>query len=92
MSPTEWGLVVLICYPLLQLPVIVYLSRYVEMNGEELPRSPTYATGSIDGGGELDSDARPSRSPASHAVSCSYCGTENDHGFTYCRNCVTNLS
>ncbi|WP_251341696.1 zinc ribbon domain-containing protein [Haloplanus halophilus] len=74
----------LVGIPLVQLPLVVFLSRYVELDGDE-PRPPpgrgyvTYGTES----------ARPgSREPA---LSCPHCGTLVADGYDYCGACVGRL-
>lgn len=96
-----WGLVVLVVFPLLQVPLIVYLSRCVETD-EELP--PIWGRGyAFDPHPDFDTDD-PNRSPATTAhpsavtesaaravLACRRCGADNDPLYTYCRDCAGRL-
>lgn len=92
MNGAAWGLVVLVVFPLLQFPVMLYLSRWVETD-EEMPPVRGGAMQPSDGDRfHSSASAAHPRSPPS-ARTCSRCGTENapDAAFAYCRNCATRL-
>lgn len=91
MNAATWGIVVLVVFPLLQFPVMVYLSRRVETD-DEPPPARGYAMYPFDGDRTHPSaSAAHSRSPS--ARTCRRCGTENenDGAFTYCRDCAARL-
>jgi ribosomal protein L40E len=94
MNGAAWGLVMLVVFPLLQFPVMVYLSRRVETD-DEMPPPPVrgYAMQPSDSDRPHPSMAAAhSRSP-SLVRTCPRCGTENapDAAFTYCRDCAARL-
>jgi len=72
-----WGLVVLI--PLLQVPGLLLLSRYVDV-GEELQWRPGYAHHVQKG----ETDRVPGQ--------CRRCGAANAEEFSFCQNCAARLS
>lgn len=101
MSWAVWGLLLLVVFPLLQIPLIVYLSRRVETD-EKLP--PVWGRGyAFDPrpGTDIDDPDRPPAtatpptrvtiSGARATLICRRCGVENDSLFTYCRGCVERL-
>lgn len=92
MDALVWGLVVLVVFPLLQMPVIIYIARHIESDEEESSQ-PTrkYRTGPEYSRSIQSFDAELSEQTDSSTVVCPRCGTENDTDFTYCRNCVTKL-
>jgi len=99
----DWGLVALVVFPLLQLPLVLYLSRYVELGEED---SLDHAVEFRDSDPDPDRNPRDtpnespqlrtvdprSRSSAPSRIACSACGVENDPAFTFCRSCVARLS
>lgn len=97
-----WGVALLVLYPLAQLPVVLYLSRYVELrDGESAPHP---AEGYAFHGG--DADGEPAGHPVAptegsvtagdHAdeagVTCRRCGAANGVEFRFCRDCVARLA
>lgn len=83
----DWALVVLVAYPLVQIPLVFYLARWFELDGNAPVLTPTraYWTGQVAGEGHAGPTAtRPGR--------CRQCGAENDPTFTYCGNCASALA
>ena len=86
MGGPDWALVALIVYPLLQIPLVLYLARWFELDGDAPVVTPTmaYWTGQRpDGPFRHERDHRPGR--------CRRCGADNDPGYTFCGNCVARL-
>lgn len=96
MNAATWGIVVLVVFPLLQFPVIIYLARRVEAE-EELPPVRGYAMQPRDptegDRSRPSSETQPSRSQPPPTRACPHCGIENanESAFTYCRDCLTRL-
>jgi hypothetical protein len=97
MGMLVWGLLILVVFPLLQMPVIIYIARHVEVNDDGLlhPAGKSSTTAE-----RIDSeynrsirsfDTESSEEADSSTITCPRCGTENDPDFTYCRNCITKL-
>ena len=83
----DWALLVLVVYPLVQIPLVLYLARWFELDGDAPIATPTraYWTGQdVDERYTAGQDTAPGR--------CRHCGTENDPTYTYCENCVSPLS
>jgi ribosomal protein L40E len=97
MGVLVWGLLVLVVFPLLQMPLIIYIARHVESDDEELPYpARKYSINSERIDSEYNRsirsfDTESSEETDSSTVTCPRCGTENDPDFTYCRNCITKL-
>lgn len=89
------GFSLLVAACLLQLPAVLLLARYVELE-EESPWRPArgYETHPARRPGEQDEpdagDGAPEPLPGRASV-CRRCGAENDRGYTYCRSCVAAL-
>lgn len=88
------GLLVLVVYPLLQIPVVLYLSRYVELrDGESAPHpAEGYALHADrdDGGGHPAHPEAPL--PPDRGTVCGRCGAANGPEYRYCRDCVARLA
>ena len=85
-------LLVLVLYPVLQMPAVAYLARYFELDGGVLPGPPTGGywldpDGSNDAAATTDDDGPPS----SRAIVCGRCGEPNGREYVYCRACVSRL-
>lgn len=107
MGALMWGILVLVLCPLLQIPVIVYIARHLEVESDT--ESAAIDTETDDTNEVLYSPAQgywvgpdhrqPIRSfdsgsreeTGSSTITCPHCGTENDRAYTYCRNCVARL-
>ena len=89
MSALVWGVLLLVLVPLLQVPAVFYLSRYVELEeGERVrPSEGTYVTyvGETEPG-EADDSAD------GDGTACSRCGADNDPAYEYCRRCAGSLT
>jgi ribosomal protein L40E len=92
MDVLVWGLVVLVVFPLLQMPVILYIARHVESDDEESSQpARTYWNGPEYSRSVQPFDTESSEGTDSSTVVCPRCGTENDPDFTYCRNCIAKI-
>ena len=97
MGVLVWGLLVLVVFPLLQMPVIIYIARHIESDDDEVANPALkYWTDSEGSDSEYNRsvrsfDTESSDETDSSTVTCPRCGTENDPDFTYCRNCITKL-
>lgn len=96
MDAAIWGIVVLVVFPLLQFPVIVYLSRRVETDEELLPsweyKYPFDSDSTLPSAtGEPFAPSPAGASSPPSTLACPRCGIENDPVFTYCRDCVARL-
>lgn len=83
----DWALFVLVAYPLVQIPLVLYMARWFELDGDAPIHTSTraYWTGQVGGEGfERPATDRPGR--------CRRCGAENDPAFSFCRNCVASLA
>lgn len=82
----DWALVVLVVYPLVQIPLVLYLARWFELDGDAPIVTPTRAlwTGQV-------ADERFVREGSDRPGRCRHCGTVNDPAFAYCGNCVAPL-
>lgn len=83
----DWALVVLVVYPLVQIPLVLYLARWFELDGDAPVPTPTraYWTGRA-------ADERYGAAVEAPPGKCRRCGAENDPGFSFCRACVTPLA
>jgi len=94
-----WGIAVIALYSLLQIPAVLILARYCEVDPSDLPTPPMrgHWRGNEGSGGPPDARAAstPSPEPAptirTDGVRCGNCGTTNDPAFRLCRRCVEPL-
>lgn len=87
MGGPNWALIALVVYPLLQIPLVLYLARWFELDGDAPVVTPTrtyWTDGSADESGDGGHVGRALRPPGQ----CRHCGAANDPAFAYCRNCV----
>lgn len=83
-----FGLAVLVIWPLVQVPLLVYLARRYDLDAEdETPQAMAPRGYSIVADA---SDAAEACVTAGRV--CRQCGTENDPSFDYCHNCVAPLA
>jgi len=100
MTPLEWGLVALIVVPLLQIPCLLYLSRYVDREDGDWGTDSSYGFARYPGLGPPataveDREGAVTPSPCGDApdhVPCPHCGTCNDATYDVCRDCVGRLT
>lgn len=86
---SAWAVLLLVVYPLVQLPVVVYLSRYVELGEGESPAGSPRGYAFAE---ENDGPLEPVAAAVGPGVTCGRCGAANDADFRYCRNCLTRLA
>lgn len=82
----DWALVVLVAYPLVQIPLVFYLARWFELDGDAPINTPTraYWTGGV-------ADELYDQQAATRSGRCRRCGAENDPRYTFCQACVAQL-
>lgn len=93
MDALVWGIVALVIFPLLQMPVIIYIARHIESDDDDESSQPAreYWSGPEYSRSMQSFNAERSEQTDSPTVVCPRCDIENDPQFTYCRNCVTKL-
>lgn len=84
-----WGAVLLVVYSLLQIPAVLFVSRYVELDEEERREPPVWGRGV---GADVRQFERPDAPESPTARTCGSCGADNDPAFVYCRCCVARLA
>lgn len=87
MVGSDWALAVLVAYPLVQIPLVLYLARWFELDGDAPIATPGRAvwTGQV-------VDEPYDRTGPTRPGCCRRCGAENDPGFTFCGECVARLA
>ncbi|MFB6229208.1 MAG: hypothetical protein ABEH88_11775 [Halobacteriales archaeon] len=101
-----WGVGVIAIYSLLQIPAVILIARYCEVDSEDLPTPPMRARWrsgnpqqsqdspaietSTPGQAPADSNA-PDATSEPDDVRCTNCGLRNDPSFDRCRRCVVEL-
>lgn len=85
------GALLLVGYSLVQLPVVLYLARYLELGDGESAPGPVDGYAFHDSSDGDDGDDSPSSRVAA-AGTCDRCGAANDAGYRYCRVCVSRLT
>jgi hypothetical protein len=93
MDPSLLALAALVLIPAIQVPAVLYVARYVEVDADELPDLPSgYTSPPTEWG--LDGSDDPEEGPVSvpDRVACARCGVENDAAFVYCRACTARLT
>lgn len=99
MDPVLVGLLgLLIFFPLVQVPLVLWLGRYLELDEERAPPVVGYADHQPpEAAGPVRSERQPKAPTGSgrgehpDRVRCRCCGEVNHQTFTYCRNCLTAL-
>jgi hypothetical protein len=97
-----WGIAVIALYSLLQIPAVVLVARYCEVDPGDLPTPPMrrhWRGDESDGTAPEDpkeSENLTARPPpgggvATDGVRCGHCGERNDPSFVRCRRCVEPL-
>lgn len=91
MDPSLLALAALVLIPAVQIPAVLYVARYVEVDTDELPDLPSgYTSPPTEWGLGDDSGTGPVSVP--DRVACGHCGVENDTAFVYCRACTARLA
>lgn len=91
------GLAVLVVWPLVQVPLLLYLARRAEFDADDGPDPREYVPtvraddGSRDGTGDPTEDGPGTGTPEGVTV-CHRCGAENGPSYDYCQNCVARLA
>jgi hypothetical protein len=82
-----WLVAALVLIPAVQVPLVLYLSRYVAVEESELPSlASSYASPASEQGADEYRTSNPS-----DAAICPRCGTKNDLGYRFCRECASLL-
>jgi hypothetical protein len=87
MTPSLWLVAALVLIPAVQVPAVLYLARYVEVDESELPALPTGYTSPPREWGLAESEAVS----VPDAAVCTRCGTANETGYRFCRECAALL-
>lgn len=87
MEVSLWLVAALVLIPAVQVPLVLYLSRYVAVEESELP---SLASSYTSPSGERGADDHRASSPSDAAL-CPRCGTTNDLGYRFCRECAALL-
>lgn len=85
MAGVDWALVLLVGYPLVQVPLVFYLGRRFKLDGDA-PVTPTmaYWTGEEPTVGRADwREPEPGQ--------CRHCGGHNDPDYPFCGHCLARL-
>lgn len=94
MDASVWLLAALVLVPAAQVPLVLYLSRYVALEESERPGLPAPGTTTPgewrrdETGREPDGDEQV---PAGDGICCRRCGTANERGYRFCRLCTAQL-
>lgn len=83
-----FGIAVLVVWPLVQVPLLLYLARRFDLrvDGPDAPaRHPA-------GYSVVAEAADAAEACATSSRVCRRCGTENDPNYNYCHNCVSPLA
>lgn len=83
MAGSPWALAALIVYPAIQIPLVLYLARWFEIDRDAPIPTPTRTY--------WDGEADRAHPLSGWAGACPRCGSENDPAYTFCRSCVARL-
>lgn len=98
-----WGIGVIAIYSLLQIPAVLFVARYCEVDSEDLPTPPMRARWRSGNPQQSQNSPATEQSTPGQAspdpdapsgpddVRCTNCGARNDHSFVHCRHCVAEL-
>ncbi|PSP96723.1 hypothetical protein BRC89_13305 [Halobacteriales archaeon QS_4_70_19] len=87
MDVSVWLVAALVLVPAAQVPLVLYLSRYVALEESERPGLPAAGT-------TTPSEWRPDETgpePDGDEACCRRCGTANEQGYRFCRACTAPL-
>jgi len=79
MALPTWGVAVIVIYCLLQIPAVILIGRYAEVEAGDLSTPP------------MRSYWQEESTPKQAGVRCERCGHRNDPDFSRCRHCVAPL-
>lgn len=85
MAGVDWALVVLVGYPLVQVPLVFYLGRQFTLDGD----TPVTATMAYWTGEEATVGRGDWGSP--DPGRCRHCGGYNEPDYTFCGQCAARL-
>ena len=83
MAVPYWAIALLVVYPLVQVPLVFYLGRRFELDGDGPLPTPTRAFWT----GEASAGATATHEPGR----CRRCGTANEPTYTFCGSCLARL-
>ena len=94
MDPVILGLLIFV--PLVQVPLVLWLGRYLELDEDTAPPAVGYtenrSTHARSPETEEQDAGRRVRGPRqANGVICWHCGASNDPAYTYCHDCLTAL-
>lgn len=87
MNVSIWLVAALVLIPAVQVPLVLYLSKYVAVEESELP--PLASSRSVTPREWIPDEERPGA--AGDVARCSRCGIENEPGYRFCRQCTAPL-
>jgi hypothetical protein len=95
----SWVLIaVLIVFPLIQIPAVIYIGKYCRLREGETPGRPDVRNywlgpeGEDAPGTDAEREADPELvDPVPDRIRCPSCGTPNGSNFRYCGECAASL-
>ena len=87
MALPEWALVVLVAYPLAQIPLVVVLARRLKLEGAR----PAVVTPTMAYWTEEEPDPRLPQPANAEPGRCGRCGAPNDPAYTFCSGCLARI-
>lgn len=82
----DWGVVVLVVYPLAQVPLILLLARRLKLDGSGPVVTPSMAYWTAE-----EPDPQFPAASVTLPGRCRRCGVDNDPAFTFCAGCLARL-
>jgi hypothetical protein len=87
MGVSPWLVAALVLIPAVQVPLVLYLSKYVAADESELPPVASQDAGTPQQWRRSD----PETPGATDGARCATCGTVNESGYRFCRECASLL-
>ncbi|WP_254822403.1 DUF7577 domain-containing protein [Haloglomus halophilum] len=87
MGVSPWLVAALVLIPAVQVPLVLYLSKYVAADESELPPVASGDAGTPKQWRRPD----PATAGATDGARCPTCGTVNEEGYRFCRACASLL-
>jgi len=87
MGVSPWLIAALVLIPAVQVPLVLYLSKYVAAEESELPPVASQDAGTP----QQWRCSEPATSAATDGALCARCGTVNEEGYRFCRECASLL-